>query len=107
MKELIFYKHINGKEPVKTWLEELDVGMRLRILSRLTRVENGNYGDFKKIDDVISELRFNFGSGYRIYFTEIDDVLILLLCAGDKKMQSKDIAQAKEYLQIWRTNNGL
>ena len=81
MKELTFYKHSNGKEPVKAWLEQLDVSMRLRILSRLTRIENGNYGDFKKIDDEISELRFNFGSGYRIYFTEVNNIIILLLNA--------------------------
>ncbi len=48
--------------------------------------------------DGINELKFKFGSGYRIYYSELDDVIVLLLCAGDKKTQSKDIKLAKEYL---------
>ncbi len=71
--------------PVIEWLKGIDTTFRRRINSRLTRiVENGNFGDFKQLDDNISELRFNFGSGYRIYFSEIGDIIILLLCAGDK-----------------------
>ena len=87
--------------PVIEWLKGIDTTFRRRINSRLTRiVENGNFGDFKQLDDNISELRFNFGSGYRIYFSEIGDIIILLLCAGDKKLQSNDIKKAKEYLDL-------
>ena len=93
--------------PAIEWLKGIDTTFRRRINSRLTRiVENGNFGDFKQLDDNISELRFNFGSGYRIYFSEIGDIIILLLCAGDKKLQSNDIKKAKEYLEIWRQKNG-
>ena len=67
--------------------------------------ENNNFGDFKRLDDDISELRFNFGSGYRIYYYEVDNIVVLLLNAGDKKQQNKDILKAKEYLAIWRHNN--
>ena len=49
--------------------------------------------------DHIHELKFKFGSGYRIYYSELDDVILLLLCAGDKKTQSKDIKMAKDYLR--------
>ena len=73
---------------------------------RLTRIEqDDNFGDFKKIDNELSELRFNYGSGYRIYYTEVDNIVVLLLNAGDKKLQSNDILKAKEYLEIWRQNN--
>ena len=107
MKEIEYYKHINGKVPVIEWLKGIDTTFRGRINGRLTRiVENGNFGDFKQLDDNISELRFNFGSGYRIYFSEIGDIIILLLCAGDKKLQSNHIKKAKEYLEIWRQKNG-
>ena len=106
MKEIEYYKHINAK-CLFEWLKGIDTTFRRRINSRLTRiVENGNFGDFKQLDDNISELRFNFGSGYRIYFSEIGDIIILLLCAGDKKLQSNDIKKAKEYLEIWRQKNG-
>jgi putative addiction module killer protein len=50
------------------------------------------------LGDGIKELKFNFGSGYRIYFSEVRGVILLLLCGGDKKTQTKDINLAKEYL---------
>ena len=61
-----------------------------------------NFGDHKKIDNEISELRFKFGSGYRIYYTEIDNIIVLLINGGDKSTQSKDILKAKSILQEWR-----
>lgn len=107
MKKILFYKDKDGKEPVKQWLKTLDKTFVNRITLRLIRVENGNYGDYKVLDNEISELRFDFGKGYRIYFSEIDNVIVLLLNAGDKKLQSKDILKAKEHLNIWRNNNDL
>lgn len=106
MKELKYYKHVNGKAPVIEWLKGLDVSISRRINGRLIRIaEDDNFGDFKKLDDKISELRFNFGSGYRIYYSEVGDVIVLLLNAGDKKLQGRDIEKAREYLEIWRQNN--
>ena len=102
----MFYRHTNNKTPVVEWLKTLDKPSRIRIQNRLTRIEqDDNFGDFKKIDSELSELRFSFGSGYRIYYTEINNIVVLLLNAGDKKLQSKDILKAKEYLRIWRQNN--
>ena len=106
MKEVLFYRHTNNRVPVVEWLKTLDKPFRSRIQDRLTRIEqDDNFGDFKKIDSELSELRFNFGSGYRIYYTEINNTVVLLLNAGDKKLQSNDILKAKEYLTIWRQNN--
>lgn len=107
MKQIIFYKDQNGNEPIKLWLKTLDITYMKRISMRLIRVENGNYGDYKKLDDEICELRFKFGSGYRIYFAEIDNMIILLINAGDKSTQLKDIKKAKEYLKEWRKHNEL
>lgn len=106
MKRIEYYEHTNGKMPVKIWLKALDISFAKRVFNRLSRIEEDeNFGDFKIIDDNISELRFQFGSGYRIYYSEIGDVVVLLLNAGDKKFQSKDIEKAKEYLEIWRQQN--
>ena len=106
MKEIQFYQHTNNKIPVVEWLKGLDKPFRIRIQDRLNRIEqDDNFGDFKKLDNEISELRFNFGSGYRIYYAEVDNIVVLLLNAGDKKFQSNDISKAKEYLEIWRQNN--
>ena len=57
--------------------------------------KKNNFGDHKKIDSEISELRLKFGSGYRIYYTEVDNVIVLLINGGDKSTQSKDIEKAK------------
>ncbi|ARB93026.1 addiction module killer protein [Legionella longbeachae] len=97
-KTIKIYQKDNGDSPFISWLESLDTAMRHRIKSRLARVAIGNLGEYKLLGDGISELKFKFGSGYRIYYSELDDVIILLLSAGDKKTQSRDIKLAKEYL---------
>lgn len=58
----------NGNEPLKEWLESLDKTTRKRILLRLDRLRDGNFGDYKQVDNQLYELRFMFNSGYRIYF---------------------------------------
>ena len=98
MKQILTYKTENGKCPYDDWFLKQDKIMQVRIVKRLERVEEGNFGDYKKIDNEISELRLMFGSGYRIYFTETNDTIIILLCAGDKSTQNDDIKKAKKYL---------
>jgi putative addiction module killer protein len=98
MKEILTYKTNSGKCPFDTWFYELDKTTQVRIEKRLERLIEGNYGDYKKLNNDISELRFAFGKGYRIYFTEEDNIIIILLCAGDKSTQVSDIAKAKKYL---------
>lgn len=71
--------------------------MRHRIRRRLDRVEIGNYGDYKPLGDGVYELKLHFGSGYRVYFAEYDEIIVILLCGGDKSTQSKDIEIAKTY----------
>ncbi len=56
----------------------------------------GNFGDHKAVGDGVWELRLFFGPGYRVYFTEAGETIVLLLCGGDKSRQEKDIEQAKE-----------
>jgi len=84
------------------WLDSLDKTIKARIQSRLTRLIENNFGDHKKIDSEISELRLHFGSGYRIYYSEIDNIIVLLINGGDKSSQSKDIRKAKNILHEWR-----
>jgi putative addiction module killer protein len=97
-KTIKIYQKDSGDCPFILWLESLDATIRHRIKSRLARVAIGNLGEYKILGDGVNELKFKFGSGYRIYYSELDDVIVLLLCAGDKKTQSKDIKLAKEYL---------
>ena len=99
-KTIRFYKTKSGAVPFKDWLNNLkDPKIRHRIRARLDRVELGNLGDYKTLSDGLSELRFTFGSGYRAYFTDQEDIFIIFLCGGDKATQKKDIEMAKKYLK--------
>ena len=81
------------------WLSALkDSSVKQKVLARLARVENGNFGDFKKISSNLFELRFFFSSGIRIYYTIHKFKFVLLLLGGDKSSQSKDIETAKQIL---------
>lgn len=104
MKEIKFYKLPNGKEPVKDWLLGLDKSLRVKVIRRIERIYDDNFGDFKQIESNFYELRFTLGKGYRIYYTIQNDVLVLLLNAGDKSKQSKDIELAKTYLKNIKDN---
>ena len=101
-KRVVKIAQIGEKAPFIEWMDSLDNVTRIRIQSRLTRLLENNFGDHKKIDNEISELRFKFGSGYRIYYTEIDNIIVLLINGGNKSTQSKDINKAKSILQEWR-----
>ncbi|MEK6747215.1 MAG: type II toxin-antitoxin system RelE/ParE family toxin [Pseudomonadota bacterium] len=97
-KNLIIYENEDGIEPFTKWLFSLrDSLTRQRIETRLARLEQGNYGDVKAIGEGLSELRLFFGSGYRVYFGEQEDCIVVLLCGGDKNSQKKDIKEAKAY----------
>ena len=74
---------------------------RIRIFTRLDRVETGNLGDHRSVGEGVSELRFHFGSGYRVYYGETDDIIVLILCGGDKSSQKNDVLKAKQYWKEW------
>jgi putative addiction module killer protein len=77
-----------------------------RVSVRLKRVESGLIGDVKPVGGGVSEMRIDYGPGYRIYFQQRGTVLILLLCGGDKGSQSHDIKRAKEIAQRTANNPG-
>jgi putative addiction module killer protein len=77
------------------WLSGLrDVQARARIAKRIDRLVQGNFGDAKSVGNGISELRFTFGPGYRVYYTMRGQVVVILLCGGDKGSQTQDIERA-------------
>ncbi len=94
-----------GKSPYEDWLQSLDKKTRVRIVERVRRLEKGQFGDYKKIDHCLYELRFFFGPGYRIYFGDYRGTLILLLTGGDKKSQTGDIRTAQRYWKIFQEDN--
>ena len=74
------------------WLDELrDIHARARVQIRIERLAAGNAGDVKPVGEGVSELRINYGSGYRVYFKQHGSELVILLAGGDKSTQSSDI----------------
>ena len=84
------------KEFSKWFKEQKDHILKIKILKRLDQLEYGNFGDYKSIGDGVSELRIDYGPGYRIYYTIRSKTIVILLCAGDKSNQKRDIEKARE-----------
>ncbi len=102
-RQLEIYSTAEGEEPFEEWMAALkDAAGRAAVRARLERVEDGNFGDHKSVGDGVSELRINFGPGYRVYYGLDGKVVVLLLCAGDKATQEKDIKKAKRYWQDYQ-----
>lgn len=100
MFELRRYRSAAGDEPFTQWLADLaDRQARARILARLERLEIGNFGDCKLLREGVSELRIDWGPGYRVYFGRDGRTVIVLLCGGDKRKQDSDIKRA---MQLWQ-----
>jgi putative addiction module killer protein len=80
----------------RAWLENLaDRRAVERIAQRLVRIEAGLFGDAKPVGSGVSELRIDYGPGYRVYFVQRGGVLVILLCGGDKRTQARDIKAAR------------
>ena len=91
----------------KRWQNKLkDHRAKALIALRLQRLLGGNAGDAAPVGEGISELRVHHGPGYRVYFQQRGDLIILLLCGGDKSTQEKDIRMAKKIAAKWKDDNG-
>jgi putative addiction module killer protein len=89
-------------ETFDRWLSGLrDRNAKARIEVRIRRLGLGNPGDVKPVGEGVSEMRIDYGPGYRVYFQQRGAVLIILLCGGDKKTQDKDILTAKSIAAQW------
>jgi putative addiction module killer protein len=85
------------------WFGRLkDLQARARISARIRRLSLGNAGDVKPVGAGVSELRINYGPGYRVYYLQRGKVVAVLLCGGDKRTQQKDIRQALDIAKTWK-----
>lgn len=88
-------------ETFDQWLRKLkDARGKARIIDRIRSAERGNFGDSKYVGNDVSEMRINFGPGYRVYFSRIGDVVYVLLCGGSKRAQQSDISKAKDMAKL-------
>jgi putative addiction module killer protein len=91
---------IRETDEFSEWLGALrDKRARAIVLIRIARLANGNPGDVAPLGDGVSELRIDFGPGYRVYYVQRGMKYVLLLVGGDKSSQAKDIARAKRLLE--------
>ncbi|KFZ45009.1 MAG: type II toxin-antitoxin system RelE/ParE family toxin [Deltaproteobacteria bacterium HGW-Deltaproteobacteria-13] len=86
---------IRKTEAYARWLDELrDIRARARVMARVERLAAGNPGDVKPVGEGVSELRIDYGPGYRVYYTMRGRTVVILLAGGDKRTQAADIRTA-------------
>ena len=99
-KQIVYYTTQNGKCPYIEWLISLDKKTQNVINSRVERLKDGLNGDWKRLtNSKLSELRITFGKGYRVYYRELNNIIILIVAGGDKSDQKRLIKQADKYLK--------
>jgi putative addiction module killer protein len=92
--EVLEYVDPAGRIPYRNWIAKLDVGARARVLATVLRMERGNFSTAKGVGSGVSELRLDFGPGYRVYFGRDGERLVILLGGGTKQRQQADIEAA-------------
>ena len=103
-KEVRRYSTNEGKVPFDEWINSLrDTKAKSRIDLRLERIKLGNLGDFRSVGEGVCELRIDCGPGYRVYFGQIENIIVILLLGGDKSTQNRDISKAIEYWNDYRS----
>lgn len=101
------YQTKAGVVPLSVYLTGLrDKRAAARIAMRLDRLEMGNFGDCRQVAGGVWELRVHYGPGYRIYYGRVGQELVVLLCAGDKQSQQRDIERAADYLADYLRRSG-
>ena len=101
--EIRHYVSRSGKDEFDEWLSELaDARAQAKIATRIDRIAVGNFGDCKSLGKGLHELRIGWGPGYRVYYAMVGRACVLLLCGGDKRKQSSDIARAAECLKDYK-----
>jgi putative addiction module killer protein len=92
-------------EEYASWIRSLrDDRAKAKIALRVDRLALGNPGDVKPVGSGLSEMRIDYGPGYRVYYGKHGDSIVLLLCGGTKNGQSRDIKKAKALFEIWKTS---
>lgn len=102
------YCSAEGRDVVIEWLRAIDdVRAQGAVLARIARLEAGNFGDCKSVGGGVWELRIHVGPGYRLYYAQIDRLVVLLLGGGEKRGQARDIRVAQIRLADFRSRRSV
>lgn len=97
---MLYYQTRDGRMPFRDWVASMDDRVAYAaLMARLARLRLGLFGDCRPVGNGVQEMRIDIGPGYRAYVASTGGRVVLLLCGGDKRSQSRDIRQAKTY---WR-----
>jgi putative addiction module killer protein len=99
MPEIRYYVATGGRQPFAEWFSDLETLARAKITRAIIRLEQGNFSNVKSIGEGVFEYKIDFGPGYRVYFGQDSQTLVILLTGGTKKRQQRDIDAAHAY---WR-----
>lgn len=106
LKQIIYYKTIDGRCAYDEWFNSLDNKTKSIVDNRIERLIDGLYGDHKKLSNsLLSELRFFVGKGYRVYYKDLTNVVIIIVAGSDKGDQKRVIKQAEKYLKDFIERN--
>jgi len=99
MPEIRYYVASEGRQPFAEWFADLDAVARAKVTRAVVRLEQANFSNVKSVGEGVFEYRIDFGPGYRVYFGQDGQTLVILLTGGTKKRQQRDIDEAHAH---WR-----
>lgn len=102
---ILRYKMADGRVPYSDWIAGLDDKTGARVSAYVDRMTGGNFGDSEPVGDGVSELKINFGPGFRIYYLRDGKTVVILLVGGDKSSQKADIRDARDYAADYRSRS--
>ena len=103
-KTVLVYQTKDGQAPFNGWIDKIkDILAKARIRTQINRLRLGLLGDAKSVGNGVHELRIDTGKGYRVYFANHGQNIVILLYGGNKKTQDKDIRLSKEYWNDYKT----
>lgn len=106
MFEIKHYITGDGRDVFEDWRDKVkDSKAKIAIDRRIYRAELGNFGDHKPCREGVWELRIDVGPGYRVYYAQAGQTVVLLPCGGIKRSQDADISKACEYWKDWQRSN--
>ena len=102
MPETRYYVAPDRQQPFATWFADLEAVARAKVTRAIVRLEQGNFSNVKSVGDGVFEYRIDFGPGYRVYFGQDGQTLVILLTGGTKKRQQRDIDAAHGYRRDYK-----
>jgi putative addiction module killer protein len=99
MPEIRYYVATGGRQPFAEWFSDLETVARAKVTRAIIRLEQGNFSNVKSVGEGVFEYKIDSGPGYRVYFGQDGETLVILLTGGTKKRQQRDIKAAHDY---WR-----